>query len=65
MVTELPVACLVLAAAQILVESRSRVMSARRRVSVCEESYAPRNTLSNTNSLPLSPLRVTVGAAVH
>ncbi len=65
MVTELPVACSVLAAARVLpANSCQRRVCPAPAVSVCEESLAPWNTLSNTSSSPSSPVRATLAAVL-
>ena len=66
-VTELPVACSTLAAARVLLIQAFQspvggVVCPAPGVSVCDTFVAPTNTLSNTSSLPLSPVSVTVGS---
>ena len=72
MVADAPVACFVLAAPRalklVLEELYPRMFHnadcPESAVIVCEVLLAPMNTLSNTSSLPVSPVKVTVGLGV-
>ena len=75
MVAEAPVACLVLAAAMMLLagpgEEDAKFRTFQSSVwplaaaNVCEALAAPANTLSNTSSLPMSPVRPTLMAVLE